>query len=146
MECVGSSRTLPHIKTAITKSRRGIGSLRYLSKYLPRHTLNKSYKPYLRPHLDYGHVIYHIPAKVCEFSGNVTSPSLMGKLESVQYSAAPAVSGALKGTLREKRYAELSWESLFSGSWSRRLMLFYKFINNLIHQYPTVPIPPQPQS
>ena len=30
-----------HIKTAITKSRRGIGLLRCLSKYLPRHTLNE---------------------------------------------------------------------------------------------------------
>ena len=46
-----------HIKTAITKSRRGIGLLRYLSKYLPRHTLNELYKLYVRPHLDYGDVI-----------------------------------------------------------------------------------------
>ena len=83
-----------HIKAAITKSRRGIGLLRYLSKYLPRHTLNELYKLYVRPHLDYGDVIYHIPAKVCELSGNITLPSLMEKLQSVQYSAALAVSGA----------------------------------------------------
>ena len=71
-----------HIKTAITKSRRGIGLLRYLSKYLIRHTLNEIYKLYIRPHLDYGDVIYHIPAKVCEFSGKVALPSFMEKLES----------------------------------------------------------------
>ena len=135
-----------NIKTAITKSRRGIGLLRYLSKYLPRHTLNELYKLYVRPHLDYGDVIYHIPAKACEFTGNVTLPSLMEKLESVQYSAALAVSGAWKGTSREKLYAELGWESLTSRRWSRRLIFFYKFINNLTPQYTTVPIPPQRQS
>ena len=91
-----------HIKKTITKSRRGIGLLRYLSKYVPRHTLNELYKLYVRPHLDYVDVIYHIPAKVCEFSGKVALPSLMEKLESVQYSAALAVSGAWKGTSRER--------------------------------------------
>ena len=48
-----------HIKSAISKTRRGIGLLKYLSKYLPRHTLNELYKLYVRPHLDYGDVIYH---------------------------------------------------------------------------------------
>ena len=60
-----------HIKSAISKSRKGIGLLKYLSKYLPRHILNELYKLYVRPHLDYGDVIYHIPAKVCQFSGSV---------------------------------------------------------------------------
>ena len=45
-----------HIKTAISKSRQGIGMIKYLSKYLPRHTLNELYKLYVRPHLDYGDV------------------------------------------------------------------------------------------
>ena len=54
-----------HIKSAIYKTRKGIGLLKYLSKYLPRHTLNEIYKLYVRLHLDYGDVIYHIPAKVC---------------------------------------------------------------------------------
>ena len=31
---------LPHIKAAISKTRKGIGLLKYLSIYLPRHTLN----------------------------------------------------------------------------------------------------------
>ena len=70
----------------------------------------------------------------------------MENLEFVQYSAALAVSGAWKGTLREKLYAELGWESLTSRRWSRRLILFYKFMNNLTPQYTTDPIPPQRQS
>ena len=59
-----------HIKAAISKTRKGVGLLKYLSNYLPRHTLNELFKFYVRPHLEYGDVIYHIPAKVCEFSGN----------------------------------------------------------------------------
>ena len=135
-----------HIKSAISKTRKGIGLLKYLSKYLPRHTLNELYKLYVRPHLDYGDVIYHIPEKVCEFSQYIILPNLMEKLESVQYSAALAVSGAWRGTSREKLYTELGWESLSSRRWSRRLTLFYKFVNNLSPEYTVDPIPPLHQS
>ena len=135
-----------HIKSAISKTRKGIGLLKYLSKYLPRHTLNELYKLYVRPHLDYGDVIYHIPAKVCEFSQNIFLPNLMEKLESVQYSAALAVTGTWRGTSREKLYAELGWESLSSRRWSRRLILFYKIMNNLTPLYTKESIPPPHQS
>ena len=74
--------------SAISKARKGIGLLKYLSKYLPRHTLNELYKLYVRPHLDYGDVIYYIPAKACEFSQNIILPNVIEKLESVQYIAA----------------------------------------------------------
>ena len=65
----------------------------------------------------------------------------MEKLESVQYSAALAVTGTWRGTSREKLYAELGWESLSSRRWSRRLTLFYK-INDLTPWYAKEPIPP----
>ena len=70
----------------------------------------------------------------------------MEKLESVQYSTALAVSGAWRGTSREKVYAELGWESLSPRRWIRRLTLFYKFINNLTRGYTTDSIPPLRQS
>ena len=41
-----------HIKAAISKTRKGIGMLRFLSRYLLRHTLNELYKLYVRPHLE----------------------------------------------------------------------------------------------
>ena len=66
-----------HIKSAISKTRKGIGLLKYVSKYLPRHTLNELYKLYVRPHLDYGDVI---PEKVCESIQNIILPNLMKKL------------------------------------------------------------------
>ena len=83
-----------HIKSAISNTRRDIGLLKYLSQYLFRHTLNNLYKLYVRPHLDYGDVIYHIQAKVCEFSNSIILPNLMDKIESVQFSSALAVTGA----------------------------------------------------
>ena len=48
-----------HIQEAITKSRKGIGMLKLMSKYLPGTTLNKLFQLYVRPHLDYGDVICH---------------------------------------------------------------------------------------
>ena len=136
-----------HVKSAISKTRKGIGLLKYLSKYLPRHTLNELCKLYVRPpHLDYGDVIYHIPPKVCEFSQTFILPNLMEKLESVQYSAALAVTRTWRGTSREKLYAELGWESLCFRRWSRRLTLFYKILNNLTPLYTKEPIPTLHQS
>ena len=135
-----------HIRAAISKNRKGIGLLKCLSKYLPRQTLNELYKLYVRPHLDYGDVLYHNPAKVCEFSNNVILPHLMEKLESVQYSSALAVTGAWRGSSREKLYAELGWESLSCRRWSRRLTLFYNIVNHLTPKYTLDPIPPLHQS
>ena len=126
-----------HIQAAINKSRKAIGMLKFMSKYLPRNTLNELYKLYVRPHLDYGDVIYHIPQGM-DGSENY----MMEKLESVQYSAALAVTGTWRGTSRERLYNELGWESLSSRRWSRRLILLYKFINNLTPDYTRDPIPP----
>ena len=73
-----------NIESPISKARKGIiGLLKHLSKTLPRHTLNELCRPYVGPHLDYENVIYHIPAKVCEFSQNILLLNLMEKLESV---------------------------------------------------------------
>ena len=89
---------LSHINAAISKSRKALGLLKFLSKYLSRETLNALYKLYIRPHLDYGDVIYHIPNK--EDSLHCHGNFLMEKVESVQYSAALAITGAWRGTSR----------------------------------------------
>ena len=57
----------------------------------------------------------------------------MGKIESVQYFAALAVSGAWRGTSKE-----LGRESLGARRWCRRLVFMYKFINNLSPEYCTL--------
>ena len=48
-----------HIREAVIKAAKGASLLEYLSKYLSRKVLDLSYKLYLRPHLDYGDVIFH---------------------------------------------------------------------------------------
>ena len=48
-----------HIKEAIAKARRGIGIIKYLSRYVNREMLNQVYKLHVRPHLDYGDILYH---------------------------------------------------------------------------------------
>ena len=93
---------------------------------MPRHTLNELYKLYVRPHLDYGDVIYHIPAKACEFSQYIILPSMMEKLESVWYSAALAITGTWRETSREKLYTELGWESLSSRRWGNLVLMVCK--------------------
>ena len=60
-----------HIISTISKARKGISLLNYLSKYLPRHTFNDLYKLSVRPQLDYGDAIYPIPTKVCNYSQNI---------------------------------------------------------------------------
>ena len=52
----------------------------------------------------------------------------------------------MEGNFSRKTYTELGWESLSSRRWSRRLTLFYKFVNNLSPDYTVVTIPPLHQS
>ena len=96
-----------HVRAAISETKKGIGLLKCLSKYLPKHTLNELYKLHVRPHLDYDDVLHHTPTRVRKFSNNIILPNLMEKLESVQYSAALAVTGAWRRKSLEKLYAEL---------------------------------------
>ena len=70
-----------HINAGICKARKGIALLKQLSRYVARHTLNEHYKLHVRPFLDYGDVIYHIPFTVCELSQSTIIPRLMKKLE-----------------------------------------------------------------
>ena len=73
-----------HIRQAIGKARRGIGMIRYLSKYISRNVLDQIYKLYVRPHLDYGDIIYH------RYDPEMQS-YFTRTLEQTQYSAALAV-------------------------------------------------------
>lgn len=113
-----------HVRAAIIKAKRGIGIIRFLSKYVSRDVLDQMYKLYVRPHLDYGDVIYH-----------EQSMPLSRKLESTQYQAALAVSGAWSGTNTDRLLEELGWESLSNRRWYRRLCLFYKIVNDQTPQY-----------
>ena len=80
--------------------------------------LNQVYKLYVRPHLDYGDIIYH------KYDPDMKL-DLTKKLEQTQYSAALAVTGTWRGTSRRRLYDELGWEDLYSRRRYRRLCHFY---------------------
>ena len=68
------------------------------------------------------------------------------KLETVQYNAALVISGAIKGTSREKLYQELGREYLQQRRWMRRLCLFHKVVSTKIAACIYDFIPPVRQS
>ena len=52
-----------HIKEKMSKAMKGKGIIRKLNKALPQHSLITIYKSFVRPHLDYGDIIYDQPNK-----------------------------------------------------------------------------------
>ena len=114
-----------HIKEKISKANKGIGMINRLYDYLPRHTLVNIYKAFVRPHLDYGDIIYDNPC----------NENFCSKIESVQYNAALAITRAIRGTSREKLYHELGFEHLTGRRYCRRLCFFYKINNNYTASY-----------
>ena len=114
-----------HIKEEISKACKGIGVIRKLHYVLPRHSLLTIYKSFIRPHLDCGNIIYDQP----------NNQAFSNKLEAVQYNAALAITGAIRGTSKTKIYQELGLESLKSCRWFRRLCYFYKIKNYGLPEY-----------
>ena len=53
----------------------------------------------------------------------------------VQYNAALAITGAIKGTSQQKIYNELGFESLRFRRWFRRLCAFYKIKTTQLPSY-----------
>ena len=83
------------------------------------------YKCFIRPHLDYGDVIYDQPL----------NESLSNRIESVQYKAALAITGVMQGSSREKLYKELGLEHLYQRRWMRQLCSFCKVFHNKALKY-----------
>ena len=76
------------ITEKIAKANKGIGAIKKLHNVLPRRALLTIYKYFIRPNLDYGDFIYDQP----------NNGSFCSKIESVQYNAALAITGAIRGT------------------------------------------------
>ena len=114
-----------HIEYILTKVNKTTGLLQKLQNTLPRGSLLTIFKSFVRSHLDYGDVIY------------------VQKMEAIQYNAALAVAGAIRGFSREKLYQELGLESLRQRRWYRNLCYFFKLTKNkspkyLFNNIPTV--------
>ena len=62
-------------------------------------------------------------------------------IESVQYNAALAITGAIHGSSREKLYQELGFESLHDRQWYRKLCFYFKIPHNNCPLYLTEQLP-----
>ena len=115
-----------HLKIITTKVNKTIGLLQKLQKTLSRAVLIIMYKAFVRPRLVYGDIIYD----------ESYNERFHQKLESIQYNACLALSGAIRGSSREKPYHDLGLESL-----QRRRCLFYKIFkeNKPIYLFKLIP-------
>ena len=106
-----------HIDHIMSKVDKTIGLLRKLQAVLSRPSLVAIYKAFIRPHLDYEDIMYD----------QIYKESFHQKLESIQFNAALAITGAIRGTSRDKFYQELGLESLPKRRWYRKLCNFLKY-------------------
>ena len=82
-------------------------------------------KAFVIPYLGYGDILYD----------QAYNMSFHHKLESIQYNACLAITGAIRGISKEKRYQELGLESLQSRLWYRKLGKFYKIYESKSPHY-----------
>ena len=105
-----------HINIKISKANKGLGIIENLSHILPRKSVSTIYKSFIRLYLDYCDVVYD----------QLSNESFFTKIVRIQYNAALAITGAIKGTSQLKLYKELGLESLRFRRWFRRLCTFFK--------------------
>ena len=110
-----------HIKSITKKISKTMGLLRKFQQILPRSTLLTIYKTFVRYRLDYANIIYD----------QAYNSAFHDKLESIQYNACLAITGAIT----EKIYQELGLESLESRRWFRKPCHFYKIFNDKSPSY-----------
>ena len=79
------------------------------------------YKSFIRPHLEYGVIIYDQAYNVY----------LHQKLKSAQYNSALVITGAIRGKSTEKLSDGLGSEALEERRWYRKLCYFYKVYKSL---------------
>ena len=114
-----------HLKSICRKVSKTIRLLRKLHHILPRSPLLTFYKSFIRPHLDYGGIIYD----------QAYNASFHSKPDSIQYNATLAITGAVRKTSKDKLYDELGWEILEKRIWYRKLCRFFKIFRYKCPKY-----------
>ena len=99
--------------------------LRKLYHILPTSSVLTIYKSFIRPHLDYGDIIYD----------QAYNASFHQKLDSLQYNTALDIACAIRGTSKEKLYNELGLENLEKRRWYRKLCCFFKIFRYKCPKY-----------
>ena len=106
-----------HVDQKFKKCNKLIGLIRRLSVNVPRNALLTIYKSFIRPHLDFGNILYDKPE----------NENFQNKLEKVQYRACLAITGAIQGTSRQKHYDELGLYLLNKKRWRNKLFFFAEY-------------------
>ena len=86
-----------------------------------RQSLLTIFKSFVRSILDYADIIFDKPYK----------DSYIEKIERVQYNVCVVITGAFKGTSRERFCQELGLKSLIARRWDQKLCFFYKIVKGL---------------
>ena len=86
-----------HLISVQSKTNKTIDRLCKLQNTSPRRALITIYKAFVRPHLDYGNVIYD----------QDFNELFHQKLEKIQHDACTAITGTIYGTSKEKIHQEL---------------------------------------
>ena len=81
-----------HVTQKIKKCNKLLGLIKRLSINLPRNALLTIYKSFIRPYFGYGDILYDNP----------NNENVQSKVEKVQYRACLAITGAIKGTSRQR--------------------------------------------
>ena len=125
---------LNHFKAVFGKTNEKLGLFRKLQLVLARSSLLIIYKLFVRPHLDYGDIIYK----------QVYNTIFHQKMEAVQYNAGLAITDAIKAFFKEKFYLELSLETLLTRTMFKKLCYFYKILKlkslRYLHKLVLVPL------
>ena len=119
------------LRSVLNKGKKTIDLLRKFQQILLRQSLITIYKSFIRPHLDYGDIVYD----------RAFNESFHKNLESIQYNAAIAITGAIRGTSSEELFQDLGFESLKSRRWLRKLCLFYRIFHKKSPSYLFLLIP-----
>ena len=113
-----------HIFKIYEKASKRLNILKGIKFKVDRSTLRKLYKSLVRPLMEYADVLW---------DGCTDSESDL--LEHVQYEAAKIVTGAMKGTSKQRLMQEIGWEDLKTRRAIHKLLLYFKIVNNLCPSY-----------
>ena len=101
-----------------------VDKIKRLRDILPRDSPVAIYKSIIRPHLDYGDIIYD----------QRNNDSFNDKIEQLQYKACLGITGAIQETSRECLNNVLRLENLSSRRWCRKLCAICKTKKNWLFQ------------
>ena len=114
-----------HVDQKIKQCNKSIGLIRRLSVNVPRIALLTIYKSFIRPHLDYGDILFD----------KSKNEIFQNKLEKVQYRSCLAISGVIKRTSRQKLYDKLGLYLLSKRRWCNKLIFLHKKLNGFLPKY-----------